>query len=174
MMEKEQLSSLLDGELDELATVRLLRALDDDAEALTAWDEYAMIGEALREREGPSSAGVAGARRALAQIMAEPAPVPAVPRRAAEWRRAAPWAVAASAAVMAFVYGGSVAGPAVQMAQELAGGHATSLARQERPGLQIVGADPMERYIDYHRELVHTGFQQAAFVPTGDGSRQER
>lgn len=171
-MEKEQLSSLLDGELDELATVRLLRALDDDTEALAAWDEYAMIGEALREREGPSSAGAAGARRALDQILAEPAP--AASRRGGDWRRAAPWAVAASAAFMAFVYGGPIAGPAAQMVQDLVGGHAATLARQERPGLQIVGADPMDRYIDYHRELVHTGFQQAAFVPAGDGSRQER
>ena len=176
-MDKQQLSALLDGELDELATVRLLRALDEDPEALGAWEEYGLIGDALREREGPGQAGCAGARRALAQIQAEPVPLPQ--RRPVAWRPALPWALAASAALMAFLLGGpmqglSVAGGGGAWQQRMAawfGGQGSSQPPETVAG---GGGDPMARYIDYHREVAAPGFERTAFVGADEGSGRGR
>lgn len=168
MVDKEQLSALLDGELDELATVRLLRGLDADPRELAAWEQYSLIGDALRAVDGAGEAGCAGARRALAQIIAEPVPVAARQARPA-WRRMAPWAVAASAAALAFLSGGgwsgSVAGVRDQVLALVGNG---PVAAVDLPG---EANDPMVRYIEYHRELAASGFEQTGLVTVAGGER---
>ncbi len=175
-MDKEQLSALLDGELDELATLRLLRDPDEGAEGLAAWECYGLISDALREREEPGQAGCAGARRALAQIMEEPAPLSRRQRVARAARPLVPWAVAASAALVAFGLGGSgvlptVAEIPVSVEQKLAvlfGMDAP--ARLELAAQADAAGDPMARYIDFHREVAAPGFERTAFVGADAGS----
>ncbi len=43
-----QISALLDGELDEVEAARLIARLKSDAELRFAWDEYHRVGDALR------------------------------------------------------------------------------------------------------------------------------
>lgn len=45
---KQNLSSLMDGELDEAASTQCIRALDADPELKAAWNEYHLIGDAIR------------------------------------------------------------------------------------------------------------------------------
>jgi sigma-E factor negative regulatory protein RseA len=179
-MDKEQLSALLDGELDELATARLLSALDSDEEGLAHWDDYALIGDVLREREAFSSAGAAGARRALAMIADEPAPqriATARPRRSL-MRPLLPWALAASAAAVSFVAGTSTAG--LQMAGDLSRPLRTIVSdwngsEAVAPMAVAAPAEVVDRYIDFHRELANPGFQRTSFGGgSGVGSAQER
>ena len=173
-MDKEQLSALLDGELDELATVRLLRALDDDGEALAAWEDYGLIGDALRDRQGPGQAGRVGARRALAEIAGEPTPLPL--RRPLAWRPLVPWALAASAALVAFLVSGPTLAPVLagageglqqQVASWIGG---SELRRAETVAEGANSRDPMARYIDYHREVAAPGFERTAFAGAEEGS----
>jgi len=46
---KQQLSELMDGELDDRSAAALLDALGRDREALQAWRTYHVIGDAMRE-----------------------------------------------------------------------------------------------------------------------------
>lgn len=45
---KQNLSSLMDGELDDAASTQCIRALDADPELKAAWNEYHLIGDAIR------------------------------------------------------------------------------------------------------------------------------
>lgn len=45
---KQNLSSLMDGELDDAASSQCIRALDADPELKAAWNEYHLIGDAIR------------------------------------------------------------------------------------------------------------------------------
>ena len=45
---KQNLSSLMDGELDDAASTQCIRALDTDPELKAAWNEYHLIGDAIR------------------------------------------------------------------------------------------------------------------------------
>lgn len=45
---KQNLSSLMDGELDDTASTQCIRALDTDPELKAAWNEYHLIGDAIR------------------------------------------------------------------------------------------------------------------------------
>ena len=178
-MDKEHLSALLDGELDELGTARLMRALETEIQGLETWEEYGLIGDALRERDGFSVAGSAGARRALAQIMTEPAPVMSGTQQALRrWRAlrpAIPWAVAASAALVAFLFAG---GPAVtdRMASILPQAGLPSAASSSDPNGDTVTpvSGDMARYVDFHREVAAPGFERASLVTDGDGSERSQ
>ncbi len=161
-MRKEQMSALLDGELDELTTARLLKALEDDIELLDQWDMHGLIGDALREGAGVSVAGRAGARRAMAQIANEPAPrrTRNLPQLPAGWM---PWAIAASAALVAFQL--TTAGmPAINGAVSASAGSVRSAASAVlasagfgEPAAREADPAEMERFIDLHREVADPG-----------------
>ena len=172
-MDQEPLSALLDGELDELATVRLLRVLDEHPELLERWEEFGLIGDALREHDGVATAGCAGALRAIEAIRAEPAPA----RTARAWMRglpphSIPWAIAASAALVAFTLAGGPSAPVPPGAIAGAGndaGRIRTVAHEvlARAGIGEPDAEPsdlgeMDRYIDFHREVDMPGFQRTA------------
>jgi sigma-E factor negative regulatory protein RseA len=55
---KEQISALMDGELDDRAAGAALDALAGDREAQSAWRTYHLIGDAMRESRRPAAAPV--------------------------------------------------------------------------------------------------------------------
>lgn len=180
-MDKEQLSALLDGELDELAAARLLRSMaedDGDGEALASWDEYALIGDALRDREMPLGAGCQGARRALTQILAEPAPAPGRSQRVSLRRGFAPWALAASVALVAFQFGGRLIGSGSEAGLASADGSwnrmLVSVTGAPADTSGSMAAPEMERYIELHRAVAAPGFERTAFVAGEDEGERGR
>jgi sigma-E factor negative regulatory protein RseA len=98
--QREQLSALLDGELDGAGTDRLLQQLGDDDAALDTIGRYRLIGDAMRgEFDVVASAT---ARRVRAALADEPTVLAPPPRRPASWLRPAVGvAVAASVAAAA-------------------------------------------------------------------------
>ncbi len=166
-MNKEQMSALLDGELDELSTARLLKALEQDEALFEQWEMHGLIGDALREGAGMSTAGRAGARRAMAQIATEPAPrrERRLPRLPAGWMS---WAIAASAALVAFQLT-STGLPAVDGAMSASAGSVRSAASAMlasagfgEPAAREADPAEMDRFIDLHREVADPGVQHAA------------
>lgn len=117
---KEKLSALMDGELDQDDMQQSIRELRSDSECRNCWDQYHVIGDALRNNL-PPALNKSFAASVSQAIAAEdvPAPVsseaitPAVPKPApqavdnkAAHPVAKPWmgfAVAASVAAMAYV-----------------------------------------------------------------------
>lgn len=93
------ISQMMDGELDEDAARRLLASLRDDDQARTTWEQYHIIGDALR-----GTAGVPGRhalqQRVFAALAQEPTVLAPPARRAlpARWPR---YSVAAAATALA-------------------------------------------------------------------------
>ena len=176
-MNEEQLSALLDGELDELATARLFRALEQDPQALDDWEAYSLIGEALREGEGLGNAGRVGAQRAIAQLRDEPAPAPMRVTALVRARPFAPWALAASAAAVAFFFGG---GPATQMVADRSGSawnfvQVSLLGHGEGAQPVVVSASPdeMDRYVELHRAVAAPGFERTSLTTGAFGGSEQ-
>lgn len=102
---REQLSALMDGELEGSEKAFLLRRLAHDQELKACWDRYHQIRESLSEPQGPRRS-MDFADRVMAAIEAEEAPAPqAAPRASmrvtAGWRQAFGAAMAAGVAAMA-------------------------------------------------------------------------
>lgn len=103
---REQLSALMDGELEGSEKAFLLRRLAHDEALKDCWDRYHQIRETLSEPQGPRRS-MDFADRVMAAIEAEAAPVaaPLVTRRkpaAGGWRQALGAAMAAGVAAFAF------------------------------------------------------------------------
>ncbi len=64
---RQQISVLMDGELDDKAAAELIGALKRDREALQAWRTYHLIGDALRENPPLSDSFSARLARQLSQ-----------------------------------------------------------------------------------------------------------
>jgi sigma-E factor negative regulatory protein RseA len=107
----ENLSAMLDGELDSDAASRMCGRLRDDPELRQAWETYALIGDALR---GTPAAGFS--RDAFsARLASEPTVL--VPRTAVATRpaaRVARYALSAAAGLAAVGFVGWMAFPALQ------------------------------------------------------------
>lgn len=100
---QEDLSALVDGELDRSRTAFLMRRLEHDAGLRARFGRYQLIGDALRGRTGLPVAGEALAARVAAAVAAEPRPGRPLP-----WRAGMQWAAgfftAALVAAGAFWY----------------------------------------------------------------------
>jgi sigma-E factor negative regulatory protein RseA len=94
---KEQISQLMDGELDERATETALAALRGDAQALETWRTYHLISDAMRDTPLLSASFAA---RFAERLAAEPT-VLAPARRQPRARLV--WAAAASVAAVGLV-----------------------------------------------------------------------
>ena len=108
---KENLSAMLDGELDSDAAARMCGRLRDDPELRQAWETYALIGDALR---GTPATGLS--RDAFADRLAGE-PTVLAPRTATATRpvpRLARYALSAAAGVAAVGFVGWMAFPALQ------------------------------------------------------------
>lgn len=103
---REQLSALMDGELEGSEKAFLLRRLAHDQELKATWDRYHQIREVLSEPQGPRRS-MDFADRVMAAIEAEEAPAVtqaaprATTRRLSGWRQAFGAAMAAGVAAMA-------------------------------------------------------------------------
>ncbi|MCU0755117.1 MAG: sigma-E factor negative regulatory protein [Xanthomonadales bacterium] len=104
---REQLSALMDGELEGSEKAFLLRRLAHDQELKACWDRYHQIRESLSEPQGPRRS-MDFADRVMAAIEAEAAPV-VVPQRlgaklrgGSGWRQVVGGAMAAGVAAIAF------------------------------------------------------------------------
>ena len=84
----EQISALIDGELDSAAADTTLQAIKAQRIARTKWDEYALIGDVLRGEPAFSSAFVSSV---MATLEAEPTVLAPIERAAVTKRVAAKW-----------------------------------------------------------------------------------
>lgn len=106
---REQLSALMDGELDRDAARFLLRRVDADAQLKATWDRFHLARNALRRQTSPTVAE-GFASRVMAQLANEPAPRASA--RFDGWRRlVAGGAIAAGVAVGALMLARPVAVP---------------------------------------------------------------
>lgn len=100
---REDLSALLDGELERSQAAFLLRRLQHDRELRESWTHWQLIGECLRGNRTAVPAPAALAERVREAVTAAP-----VPRRRVDWlgglRWAAGFATAAVVAASAFWY----------------------------------------------------------------------
>lgn len=95
---KEQISALMDDELDVDANGHVLAALQSDKQLATTWASYHMIGDAMRGN-APLSADFQ--QRLMQKIEAEPTVL--APRRKVEVKTSYLWSAAASFAAVALV-----------------------------------------------------------------------
>jgi len=101
----QEISSLMDGELDPKGSDVAIRACCTSEEAARAWDEYHLIGDALRGETGRGH-GVAG--RVAAALAAEPT---VLAPRAARPSSALRVALAAAASVATIAVVGWIGAP---------------------------------------------------------------
>jgi len=125
---REQLSTLIDGELDPRALDSVLRGVETDPRLRTTWDHYHLIGEVLRG-EAVSREVQSVALRVRERLGQEPtvlAPLPLPARSPRRWvGPVAGSALAASAALLAFL-----AGPALFDSDQ---GEPLQMAQRQRP-----------------------------------------
>lgn len=110
---KEQVSALMDGQLEDADCDGCLRRLKDDEELREDWAVYHLIGDALR---GTPSRGMAASF--AERLSAEPTVLApgAAPRRRVSPRRQTLYALSAAASVAAVAAVGWVALPMIQPA----------------------------------------------------------
>lgn len=132
---KEQISALMDSELDDPEAEGCLRRLRDDPEMHDTWDVYHLIGDALRGHTAGSLP--ASFRERLARE-----PVVLAPRSRTHKHRPAWVALSAAASVAAVAYVGWMAVPflAPQPQQVAASGPAPAVSIQPTPLLTVVPA----------------------------------
>lgn len=111
----EKLSALMDNELDELETRRLLAALRSDTAARAAWGRYHLIRAALRREPVAPAGDIAGA--VAARVAALPAPAGRRPLARLAGQLALAASVAAVVLVGAREWLGGVSPPAPVVAQ---------------------------------------------------------
>jgi sigma-E factor negative regulatory protein RseA len=108
---KQNLSAMLDGELDSDAAGRVCGQLREDLELRETWETYALIGDALR---GTAATGIS---RATFAARLEGEPTVLAPRASAAARpaaRVARYALSAAAGLAAVGFVGWMALPALQ------------------------------------------------------------
>ena len=135
---KDQISALLDGELDESEAGRLIARLKSDPELRRAWDDYHRVGDALRGHLGADlSARVASRLAAEPTVLARGA-APTPVQRAGRWVLSAAASLAAIALVawMALPW----RTPAPQIAEGQPGVVALAPATAMSSGAQVASA----------------------------------
>lgn len=179
---REQVSALLDGELDEQQQATVLNALSEDAELLQDWQLYHLIGDVMRG-DGAGSVNVAG--RVAAQLVNEPVPAVATaehdikPQRRNRLAANRAWySLAASLAGIAFV--GWAALQSLTPSKDASPG---ALAQQATAPVEqrvqpVAYQSRMSDYWAAHRQMsghmIDSQDQQVQFVSVevSDGERQ--
>ncbi|TFH85453.1 anti-sigma factor [Billgrantia azerbaijanica] len=140
---RESLSALMDNEGDDLELRRVLKSLEDDADAAEAWRRYHLMRSLLRRDHDIDvstdlSAGI------LARIEEEPIPVPArytaAPRRALPLARSAGVAAAVTLMVITgvqFYHGSGVGGGQPEVAESGSDTPATVAPAAERRSFSL-------------------------------------
>ncbi len=154
---REQLSALMDGELEGSEKAFLLRRLAHDQELKGCWDRYHRIRETLSEPQGPRRS-MDFADRVMAAIEADDQPRIAArtvrPQRAG-WRQAIGAAMAAGVAAVAFWVTEPIA---PELAEDSARGSSTAALPANAPTLMPV---PLLAPV-----------QRASFGDSGNGGTQ--
>lgn len=110
----DQLSAMLDDELDERECELLLSRVSRDPQLRGVWQRYALIGDCIRGSV-PEFVAPAMAGRIAAAVASNGTPVAVLkPARGARWRPLAGAAIAASVAALAIVTLGDLGSPASQ------------------------------------------------------------
>jgi sigma-E factor negative regulatory protein RseA len=178
---QQQLSALMDGELDRDATRFLLKRMDSDASLAQRWSRYHIARACLR-RQGEIAVGVDIASAVMQRIASESAAVPIARRFAPLLRWGAGGAIAAAVTVAALV----VSRPSTLHAPEIATAAATAPVQrtaetrqeprspmQQQPPLSMASfdygspmvADPrLESYLIRHYQATGTP-TRSGFVP---------
>lgn len=141
---KESVSALMDGESSDQEAAQILGAVEKDDALKTTWDEYHLIGDALRNN---ALLNVNVHKHVAARLVDEPtvlAPRGATRRRAAPMR-VATWALAASVSFAAVI--------AWQQLGKDQGMQATQVARVSNPPAQAL-AERDSSYLLAHQEMV--------------------
>jgi sigma-E factor negative regulatory protein RseA len=152
----EQISTLMDGELDAHQAGQQLTRLQGDAEARACWESFHLIGDALR---GDCVVSRQFAARLHAQLAGEPTVL--APRRSPARRVAAyAWSAAASLSAVALV--GWIAfysplSPQPQLATAPTGNPAIPVAATATPPPEQLASVPsegrMNEYLIAHQEF---------------------
>ena len=178
----EDLSSLIDGELDPHESAAVLDALCRDAELQRRWSDLQLVGDALRSTE-VAACHVDGFCARVKKAVAESRPSSRRERSSAAVRRyAIPGvAVAASVAAIAFVAVPLLRAPAADMTAQTqpspAPISAPMVARTDDSGARaasaIANARALDPYFAAHRELTGgTPLPRAtAYLRTSAGER---
>ncbi len=166
MASKEEISALVDGEVSELQTGRLITVLEQDLELRHCWRHYHLIGAVLRGGGGAEIQPCLGARVAKAL---ESEPVTFAPRGLAPRMPALKWfaglAVAASVAAIA-VLSVQTAPQTTQFADASAPETATPQSVNELSGAQTQltankpHAPKLHNYLTNHNEYVTSAGMQ--------------
>lgn len=179
----EDLSSLIDGELDPRESAAVLDALCRDAELQRRWSDLQLVGDALRSTEVAACHVDGFCARVKNALADEPTVLaPRAVRPAAVRRYAIPGvAVAASVAAIAFVAVPLLRAPAADMTAQNppspAPISAPMVARTDDAGARaasaIANARALDPYFAAHRELTGgTPLPRAtAYLRTGAGER---
>jgi len=164
----EELSSMVDGELDEAGLASQLSILRESAEARAAWDTCHLIGDTLRGHVAPDICS-----RVSARLAAEPTQLAPV-FRAAKVKAVGAWAMslAAGAAAVALVVWTVLPGIRgdLQVAQN-------SPVPQRVPAPPSPAANPVADYLLAHQRYSTTNAMQgvAPYVRTvADESESQR
>jgi negative regulator of sigma E activity len=179
---REQLSSLIDGELDREQAAALLRALCEDPELQRAWSDLQLVGDALRSSEVAACHAEGFGVRVRRALATEPT---VLAPRAARWplrRLMLPGAaIAASVAAIAFVAVPMLRPPAPAVtAQHAQPAEAVAAVQAELPpatdakaAAAIANARALDPYFAAHRELTGgTALPRAtAYLRTSGGER---
>lgn len=141
-MEQEQLSTLMDGELEPDHAESLLRGMRDDPAATAIWAQYHLIGDALR---GEPSLAPAMSARLAAALAAEPTILaPGRSQRSRDIRR------------FALPIAASVAGVAVVGWLTLSAHNESSTFAQLPPQTELVAAagdEVVRELMRFHQEF---------------------
>ncbi|MGB2818973.1 MAG: sigma-E factor negative regulatory protein [Burkholderiaceae bacterium] len=181
----EQLSSLIDGELDPHEAAAVLDALCRDAELQRRWSDLQLVGDALRSTEVAACHLDGFCARVSQALAAEPTVLAPRVRRSSMRRYAIPgFAVAASVAAIAFVAVPLLRAPAPDMTaqkQSPTAATATVVASADEQAAQaaskaagaIANARALDPYFAAHRELTGgTPLPRAtAYLRTSAGER---
>jgi sigma-E factor negative regulatory protein RseA len=152
----QELSTLMDGELDGQQAERIIRGCFGNEELKRKWQDYHVIGDALR---GDSPCRAASTRRIMEAIAAEPTVL--APRRiaAASAGRIA-FAAAASVATVAVVGWIGLQDRATSQGPVVATSSAPAATQAATPG--VMPLQNVNEYLVAHRQLPNPDFYRPA------------
>jgi sigma-E factor negative regulatory protein RseA len=154
---KEQLSALIDGELDGDGLHAHLGRLRTEPELRGAWDTYHLIGDALRGQISPEIAA-----RVVARLREEPTVLAPRPENRNRRGRLGWYAMSAAAGTAAVAFVVWTASPGWRAAEpQLAAGPASSAAGA--PAATLVSALPLpevQNYLLAHQPYSHASAMQ--------------
>jgi sigma-E factor negative regulatory protein RseA len=186
---KEEISALMDGEVDERQMRKFFRELRNDPECRDCWDQYHLIGDTLRNNLPPNINRnfVSNISQAIVNVEL-PTPVAPLVKHQAKSKRRHPianpftgFALAASVAVVAFLGFGMITGeeqatgprvassatpsPIAPIAQTLPQSDIRTVQAQQKVIIQPAVESILKNYLNSHRNVAGSTGMSPAVVP---------